>query len=188
MKKFILMMLIISCLLLVTACKPSTIYFSEDFISDLDEGEEMENIEESYKVLQKFAKSMGINLQLPELDKLNPESLLYDITTGIDPFPSAILLEDGEPGRTPHTGKIFYFNGFASEDIGVGLSLIDVLVLEDFDNRWATILLKVPDDNEEWNNEEHLNNKHTFIFQYLGFSEEYNRYIGVLIKHEMLDW
>jgi len=45
-----------------------------------------------------------------------------------------------------------------------------------------------PTDNEEWNNEEHLNNKHTFIFQYLGFSEEYNRYIGVLIKHEMLDW
>ena len=150
----------------------------------------MENIEESYKALQEFAEAMGIKLQLPELTNLYPETPPQNITAGIELFPSEILLEDGVPGRTKHTGKIYHFQGFASEDIGIGseISLIDVLVLEDFNNRWATILIKIPDDNEEWNNEEDLNNNHIFIFQYLGFSEEYRRYIGVLIKHEMIDW
>ena len=110
------------------------------------------------------------------------------ITTGVEPLPSEILLKNGEPGITEHTGKIFYFEGFASEDMGVGLSLIDVLVLKNFNDKWATVLIKIPDDYEEWNNEKDLNYKHKFIIQYLGFSEEHKRYIGVLVKHERLEW
>ena len=112
----------------------------------------------------------------------------YDITIGIEPFPSKILLEDGESGRTEHIGKVFCFEGFASEDIGTEQPLIDVLVLDNFNDKWATIILKIADDNKKWNNENDLNFKHKFIFQYLGFSEEHKRYTGVLIKHERLKW
>jgi len=118
------------------------------------------------------------------LGELTADLPPIDVTDGFEPFPSEVLLEEGEPGKNELTGKIFYLEGFASENIGTDLTLIDVLVLEDFGSLWATILLHVPDDNQDWNNEEGLNEQHTFFFQYLGFSEEYNRYIGIYIFHE----
>jgi len=121
------------------------------------------------------------------LGELKAELPPIDASEGFDPFPSEILLEDGEPGKTELTGKLFYVEGFASEDIGKDIPLIDVLVLEDFGCLWATILLQVPNDNQNWNNEEDLNEQHLFFFQYLGFSEEYDRYVGLYVYHEPLE-
>jgi len=189
MIKYILIALIFTCLILLTACNQKTQYYSEDFISGINVDEELQNIEEMYDALSDFAESMGINLQLPDISNYKEELPPVDITAGFNPFPSKILLEDGTPGRTSLTGKVFFLNGFAAENVGWdGATVIDVLVLEEFTEGWATILIHVPDENEDWDNETGFNEQYVFFFQYLGFSEQYNRYMGIYIKHEPLDW
>ena len=125
---------------------------------------------------------------LSDIEELKANLPPIDFSEGFDPFPSEILLEDGNPGKNELTGKTFYLEGFASEDIGADLPLIDVLVLEDFGSLWATILLQVPNDNQDWNNDEDLDEQYVFYFQFLGYSKELERYVGLYIFHEPLEW
>jgi len=171
-----------------TACNDQQ-YFSNEDIANINIEEEMKNLEELYDAIGGFAEGMGIDLHLPDLNDLRNEFPVEEDNSAFDKFPTEYFMDDIKPGRNKLTGKLFYIDGFAMENEGWdGSTVISILILEDFGDVYHDMRIHVPDESEGWETEIDLGKNHTFYFQYVGFSEDYNRHLGVYIKHTQLDW